>query len=273
MGLQETLEEQRKDLEEALSNEQPEVVEEAVEEVVAEEPAEEVEAEEVKEESSDEEEPKVEEKEPEIDASGYARMRRELAAEKKLRAEAEAKLTNPIEEPVADESNGINEEVMSVIQDRRIEKASQEFAGLETEFSKNVPDYEGVSNAYKQALYQSIRLQNPTKNHNQLLEDTRNKLLQTAGEYVNKGLDPIQEMYEMAKSLGMAPVQQEQAVEEVIKPDLSNIAKNKAKNAGMIAAKGSSAGGQLTREGAATLTTGEWAKLSASEKQRILYGG
>lgn len=285
MGLQETLEEQKKELEEALDKESeahPEAEEETlilIDEPIVEEVEETTEdstdeSDESAEEPTDEAKEEVKEEEPEMDVSGYARLRRELAAQKKLTADAEDKALNPITEEV-DQSQAQNNEVEDMLQERRLQKASGEFSALESEFSSNVPDFEDVSIAYKTALYQSIRVQNPRKSHVELLEETRNTLLHKASNYMNKGLDPIQEMYEEAKSLGFKalPKQEHQAQEEEIKPDLNKIAKNKSKNAGMVATQGGGAGATLTREAANELTSGEWAKLSASEKARILGGG
>ena len=278
MSLQDVQDELKAQLAEINGEEaEEEVVDDVVEEEATDEVVEET-TEEDQEETTDEE-AKVEDDEkvedPELDSTGYAKLRRELAAEKKLRAEAEAKLVNPDAKAVeVDQSEVVNQEVNDLLQERRLQKASQEFADLEEGFKANVPDYDGISNAYKSALYQSIRMQNPRKTHVQLLEDTRNTLLYKANGYINSGLDPIQELYEEAKSLGITPVAAEtEAKAEVLKPNLSNVAKNKAKNAGMVAAKGSGAGGQLTREGAVDLTAGEWSKLSAGEKARLLSNG
>lgn len=268
MGLQEVQEEIKEELAKLEGADKEEVVQEETK-IIEEAPVEEVIAEEETVEESDEEE-----KEPELDSTGYARLRRELAAEKKLRAEAEAR-NNPSEQSVEiAQDDHVNSEIADIINDRKYQKASEEFASLEEGFKSNVPDYDAISNGYKTALYQSIRVQNPEKSHSELLRETRDTMLRKAGTYVNKGLDPIQELYEEAKALGIKPIASEQEEkEEIVKPDLKNIAKNKAKNAGTIGAPGSGTGGQLTQEGAASLTTAEWSKLSAAEKTRLMSGG
>lgn len=227
---------------------------------------------EAKEEAKKDEEP--------LDDKGFARLRREKAALEKKLKDAEAKIANPDgEEKEADASTGMNEEFLDIIQERRIEKATREFAVLEEDFKKNVSDFDDISNGYKAALYQSLRLQNPRRSHVELLEDTKNVLLNKAGMYIKQGLDPIQEMYEEAKSLGFKAISKEEAKDDEgnedpeIKPDLDKIAKNKKKNAGMVGGKGAGAGGQLTRESAADMTSGEWMRLPAAEKKRILSGG
>jgi len=92
---------------------------------------------------------------------------------------------------------------------------------------------------------------------------------------MQKGLDPIEEMYHEAKELGYSapPKAVEQEEKKEIKPDLDKIAANRARNAGTAAAKGTGTSGQLTGSTAATLTAKEWAALPKAEKDRILNGG
>lgn len=242
----------------------------------AEEPQEEV-KEEVKEEPKAEEKPevKVEEKKEEEekpDAAAFARMRRELNALKKQKTEKK-------EEVAEDPQKQVNDALVEVIQTVREQKAEKEFAILESSFASQTPDYNDVSNQYKAALYNSLRLQNPRKSHAELLDMTKQSLLIKAGGYVNDGLDPIQEMYEEAKMLGFKVLPKEQPKEEAkeeepkeLKPDPAKLAANRARNAGTAGAKGAGGEGQITRAAAAELSVKDWMKLPASEKARLLGG-
>jgi len=212
----------------------------------------------------------------ELDDAGYARLRREKAAAEKRAREAEERLaalqTRETQEVVETQ---IDPAINELIEEVRINKAGREFNNLEAEFSQTTPDYEDVSNAYKAALYQSIRVQNPSMRHEQLLEETNKKLLYKASQYLNRGFNPIEEMYYEAKTLGFKarPKEVEQKEEKVLKHDLSKIAANKARNAGTAAAKGAGDRAELTLAVAAELPAHEWAKLPASEKRRLLNGG
>lgn len=241
--------------------------EEIVEEGVEEEP--EVE-EEVKEEPK--EEPKEEVKEEKLDDSAYARIRRELAAEKKRVAELEA--ANK-EEP--DPNEVINAELIDVIEERRRQKAELEFSRLEQGFAQITPGYEdtedavGIASQYKMAVYNSIRTAHPRLSHMELLDKTKETLLKKAGTYLNQGFDPIEEMYHDAVALGIKPQarQKPEVVEEgeVLKPDLSKVAANKRRNAGMAAAKGASKGAEASIEFVANGGVQEWLKLSPEQKK------
>jgi len=281
MGLQDIIDETKKELEglnaeekvvEVAEIESVEPTEEPEEDIEAEAEEDIAEEENLEEESEDKVEAKEEESEEEKN-SRFAKMRRDLAAEKKLNADLRAEKENPIPEPQSAE-DGMNREVEDIIMERRYQKATQEFEALEANFSKDVEDFDAISLAYKTAIYQSKRVLNRNKTHNELLEDTRNEILHTAANYMKQGLDPIQEMYDDAKSLGLTPVQTNHVEEKEIKPDLSKVAKNKARNSGMVAGKGSGGKADISREHAATeMTVGQWSKLSAGEKKRLLMDG
>lgn len=284
MSLQETLEETKKQLAAALDNEQ-ETKEEVNDEVTEDsetgatdaESAEEAVKESDKEEAKKEEvkaEKKEDAKEPTDDA-GWARLRREKAAAEKRAQEAEEKLQKKAE-PNEEKENPLDNELLDLIKRNRVEKAEKEFISLEGTFAAATPDYHDVSNGYKEALYHSLRIQNPRKGHGELLDMTKNALLHKAGEYASKGLDPILEMYEEARSLGFKKVEKQvkeevETKEEKKRPDLDNVARNKARNAGMAAAQGAKqGGGQITAEAASTMTTQEWSKIPQAERMRII---
>jgi hypothetical protein len=288
MGLQDTIDETKALLEEIENAKdepeaevEPQEEQEAEPEVEAEAEAEEQpEAEEETAEEEAKEEPK-EEAPKEPDASVYAKMRRlerEAQAAREKAEKLEAKMAEGaagIEDSSEDEVH-YTPEIQELIRERNIDKAEKEFMAREIDFAKSAPDYEGISNSYKKALYDSVRIQNPNKNSAELLEQTRNILLVKASTYLNKGLDPIQELYEEARSLGFkaeAPKEETASVEKEIKPDLKKVSKNRSKNAGMVGAQGSGTGGQVTREAAASMTTAEFMALPASERMRLINGG
>jgi hypothetical protein len=265
MSLEEEIERMKKELEVNENETEVNVDEEKTEQEPEKETVEEVkEPEEVKEEVK--EETKQEEK---PDAAAFARMRRELAAAKKEAEELKSKMKS---EETTDYDAKVSNDLEEILRERQITKATQEFVILEENFKSTVPDYEDISNGYKEAIYQSLKIQNPYKSHIELLNDTKMTLLVKAGQFVNQGLDPIQELYEEAKSLGIRPnvKADEPLKEEVKKPKLDVIAKNKARNGGMLGAEGSGSGGLITKEMAAEMTVAEWSKLSASEKARLL---
>ncbi len=238
------------------------------------------------EEKTNKEEPKeeVEKKEEAAakkeESAEFARLRREKNAAERENKALKEKLEGKVEKELEPEE-AINQELVDVIQQNRIQKAEKEYAMLEAAVFQENPDAEATANAYKAAIYQSIKIQNPRKSHVELLDLTKNTLLSKAGEYVRKGLNPIQELLDEAVSLGIQPQspqkEEEDEAEEVVerkKPDLDKLAKNKKRNAGTAAATGSAGGsGQLTPGKATTMSVAEWAKLPVAERQRLMRGG
>lgn len=276
MSLKEALKEMKEQLEkEELIEEKPD------DEVEIEEP--EPEEKKPEEAPAEEEKPKEEEKpeeEEKLDNNGYRRLRREKAAAEKLAsdreteiAELRAKLAAPKDDE-AEEAPRISSEMEEIVRDHRMGRAEREFQTLEAKFSANTPDYNAVSTEYALALAQSIRIQNPRMSNNQVAEETKKSLLMKASHFVNKGFDPIEELYNEAKDLGFTgkssrreePKEEEK---EEIKPDMRKVADNRKKSTGMTSSGGKSEG-QITKQAAMDLTIAEWKKLPASEKRRLM---
>jgi len=214
-----------------------------------------------------EEEPKKEEK----TADDFARERRERVAEAKRIKDAERRAEEAearaaaLEAPETAEQTEIHPDILEIIEDKKFEKAGQEFSQLEEEFKRQAPsDFEEVSTGYKVALYNSIRLDNPRLTHDQLLKETNRKLLIKAGSYYNQGLNPIEEMYHDAKSLGLS-YKQPEPKEEVKerKPDMNKVHENQKRSAGMAGAPGR---GTASFQPNTAMTIADWSK-AISEKR------
>lgn len=284
MGLQETAEELKKQIE-ALEAEETteETAEEAEDEVVEDEPSPE-ETEKV------EEEPKVEEKpaDPPLDDAGFARLRREKAEAKKEAEEARRRLAEMEEklnrltsgEPVEAVADAQTVELPSDIEEMRQErimtKAEREFQAMEAQFRQVAPDYDGVADAYAKGIFQALRVQNPRASALELADMTKKTILTKASEFLNQGYDPIEELYEEAKSLGFtaAVAELEQEVEEKPKKaSLDTLAKNRSRSANMAGASGHGSGAApMTRAALAELSAAEYAKIPIEERRRIMQG-
>jgi hypothetical protein len=287
MGLKEQMDEDRKALEEALKAEAgaDEVLEETpttddpepeqkAEEPVKDETPEEPKAEEKK------EEPKVEAKEERDDGSQRrARLARERDAYKKQVEELQEKLAVASAPKATEESpkqdSYIDSVLQEVVQEHTVSRAQRGFEIAESEFIQRNPEYIDVSKQYWTAMAASVKLQNPRMSNVQVNEATKNYILNIAEGYAQKGLNPAEEMYHDAVDLGFKARKDEPEPEEKpeLKPDLSKVAANRARNAGMAAAKGRGASAVMTKQYAATeLTTAEWAKIPKAERERLLYG-
>lgn len=280
MGLQSTIEDLRSQLEEEKKKEQElkeDIVEETNEEVEAED-------EEVKEENIPAETAKVEEKKEEVkaeeeklDNSAYARMRREKAAAERRAQELEARLqaleSSKAQEPAIDHEEHIRKEadpvLTEIVQSHRQIQAEKEFKALEDRFRQENPNYDAVAQEYALALAQSIKLQNPRLTSFEIAERTKNTILLKAADYLNKGFDPIQELYHDARDLGFTGKKESVAQEEKqLKPDLKKVAANKSRSSGMVGANGSSEG-VLTPSAAVNMTVAEWNRLPKAEKAKV----
>lgn len=277
MGLQNTIEELKVQLEEEKKKEQEiqEDIPAAEEEVVEQE---QVQEEEPVLEKVEEKKEEVKVEEEKLDNSAYARMRREKAAAEKRAQELEARLQALESAKVQDSPAQMQEEVRAfepdpvlteIVQTHRQIQAEKEFKALEDRFRQDNPNYDAVASEYALALAQSIKLQNPRLTSAEIAERTKNTILLKAADYLNRGFDPIQELYHDARDLGFTGRREEQAKpEKELKPDLKKVAANKSRSSGMAAASGTSEG-TLTPSAAINMTVAEWAKVPHSEKVKV----
>lgn len=211
-------------------------------------------------------EEKQDDQEEKIRANDFYKIRRERDALQKKLAELEGKAAQPNIQSDNDQSP----ELAEILEEHRYQRAAQEFMSLEADFAKDLPDYESITNGYKNAVYQSLKVLNPSMPQSQLIQETHREILRRAGNYYNKGLNPVQELYNEAKSLGIQPQAKEPKQEEKPKVNYDKLAANKARNAGTAGAKGMNGGGEITLETAANYSPAEWAKLPKEVKQRLL---
>ena len=302
MGLKEVMEDTKKQIEEAEKKE----AEEAKVEEPKEEPKEEEKKEEVKEEPKEKEKEELKEEpkeEPKKTPSDYARERRELKAAKLAEELAAAnariaELTKPKDEPKKEAIPDRNEDPAGWTEyelrkrDERIAKlesqtqeisrqeysekqrkeAEAEVANYESLVRQKTHDYDDVKSYYANMLAASIKIVNPRITNEKLVKVVNDRLILRASELLNEGYEnPIEKMYEEAKSLGYKPKQVEESKEE-IKPDLKKVGDNRKRNAGTAAAQGDSGNGDLTPLSASQMTNREFSRLSKEEKKRLLGG-
>jgi hypothetical protein len=157
--------------------------------------------------------------------------------------------------------------------EKLVQDAQNELLGYEDQFKKDHADYEDVKKYYVNTLAFSIKSLNPKITNDALVKAVNNQILLNASQFYNDGYaNPVEALYESAKELGYRPPKEEKEVEEK-KPDLSKVAKNRERNAGMAGAGGSGGKSELTKRYAATeMTSQEWARLPVAERERLMRG-
>ena len=239
-------------------------------------------------------------KETPVTNSDFARMRREKKAlEKKVAAfesnPAKAEKTPPeqkqtpstdeepdrVENPaawlewqnnqtakeVADMKAWQEEQQTIKDNDNLFHRATSEFHNYENEFKATTPDYDDAATFYVKQVAQSVKMLNPSITKEQLGQAVQNHILQKAGEFVGKGLDPAEELYHLAKDGGF--VKQEEAKDDgkgadkknEKKVDLKTINKNRKRSASGLSGRGANGATSYTLEQVANMTNGEIARL------------
>lgn len=222
--------------------------------------------------ASDDEEEKEAEEEKEPTNADFARMRREKAAAEKRAAELEERLAAK-DTDEGEEENPDAALIQDVIQDRKRQAARDHLATFEDDFRKQVKDYDQIAGAYAQQIARSIYVNNPRLSEREIVKRTEDTLLERAADYYNKGMNPVEEIYNDALNLGIKPQEEkEEKKEEARKPDLDTVAKNKKRSAGMAGTKGKGTGPVETKEALADMPLSEFAKIPAHELERIERG-
>lgn len=265
MSLLDQLEEDKKALKAAMEGGEEEV-EEGAEEEKEPEPAKEEPKEEPK-----KEEPKIEDPRPdsELPDAEFARIRRENAALKRKMAEKE-ELREETEQPAIDPI------MQSIIEEKQMELAARELQDMEAGFRRRVADFDEVANAYNYMVMEAVRVDNPRMSEEQIMRETKKRVLQKAAQYYNDKLDPVEELYHDGKALlerarkAQSKAESKEEPKEEPKPDLKKVAANKERNSGMMGTRGEGGRPDVTVSAAAAMTPAEWSRLSKAEKARLL---
>ena len=303
MSLEETKKELEEQIQEALKAEEK-ATEEPKEEVVEEQQKEVPDEKPLPDEPKDE--PKAEEEKPVKTPSEYAEERRQnkarLAAElaarnaelaaanariaelTKPKAENNEVIPNKEEDPMGWTEHQLKKTQEKLAQIERYteaeaqrrwkenqkKQANNEIIAYEEAVRREAKDYDDAKNFYARAVAASLKVMAPGLNGAQLEEAVADRMMLRASELYNQGYEnPVKAMYDEAKSWGYKKQQAEPVEEKEIKPDLERVAANRKRNAGTAGASSAGEGGEMTPTYAATLTNAEFAKLSASQKQKI----
>lgn len=153
-----------------------------------------------------------------------------------------------------------------------LQQAQNELVTYEDAVRKTNKDYDDVKKYYVNMLAFSMKALNPKITNDVLVKAVNHQVLMTASQYLNEGHEnPVQAIYDSMKNMGYQPTQKETNEIEEKKPDLSKVAKNRERNAGMAGSSGGSGRGEMTKHYAATeLTAAEWAKLPTAERERLM---
>lgn len=152
--------------------------------------------------------------------------------------------------------------------------ALSEIQGYEAEVRQSAEDYDDVKKYYANMLAASIKIVNPKITNERLQKVVEERMISRAAELYNDGhVNPIAAMYQEAKSLGYQGSRassDEGKEEKEIKPDLSKVAANRARNAGTAAAQGKGERGEITKAVAASMTNDEFRRLPVAERKRLM---
>lgn len=168
-------------------------------------------------------------------------------------------------------------EVRGYIQEETRGKATTELRqaaisqlnSFENDVVRDNPDYPQAKQYYATMVATFVKGLHPDITNQQLSVAVENEMIKRAGRFMRDGHEnPVQAMYEEAKTWGFKPQPAEQEEKE-LKPDLDKIAANKARNSGMAGAGGKGGSAEITPKVAATMTNAEFARLKPEEKKKI----
>lgn len=171
-----------------------------------------------------------------------ARLERELAAEKE---EAAAK--------------------------RELQGAINEMSTYEEAYSQKVPHYNDAAKHVQRVIAASIKLLEPTISPEKLAEKTIKTYLGKAAAAYQQGIDPAAAIYQEATKLGYAYKPAEPEAKDPKQDNFRKVAENK-KRSGMAGTSGSGGIPATTASTAVDLPLDEFARLSPTELERIMYG-
>jgi hypothetical protein len=157
-----------------------------------------------------------------------------------------------------------------------IRNAIEEFTGIEQSYKGQNPDYLNAISHARNKYADSIKTLYPKMTDSQINTAIDHEILKFASECSQKGLNPAEELYDMAiERFGyakQAPKVEEPAKPEPkaekrpdLKPDLRVVSNNKKRSATPLAGGGRGGSIPLTKEMADDLTLGEFSKLTPDQ--------
>lgn len=237
------------------------------------------------------EETKKEEEQPKATPDVYYKLREEARKREALEKELAALKTPtkaPIPSPDEDieghlkgELEQVKETLNSVLgvvgQDLLVKKEEQEIESafeilgqFEKRITQEKPDYEQARNHLAKIYAEEYKLKNPDLKGKHLIQAVAKEIIAVADYAAANNQDPAAFIYERASLYGYKPEAKEVKQEPAKKqPDLTKIAANKEKSAGMAAAASSGAANILTFEMLEKMSNEERAKLTATDWARM----
>lgn len=119
-----------------------------------------------------------------------------------------------------------------------VSKAIQNFSRIEQDFSEKTPDYEDASAFMVQKMAQGVQAIYPMATKDQITQFVNNQILSMADGFAQQSLNPVEELYHMAKERYGFTGKKEDA--PVKKASISTIAANKRRSISALSGGGNS---------------------------------
>lgn len=254
---------------------------------------EEVDIEEIEEDEAKEEKEPEKEKEQQLDASAYAKLRREKRElQERIEALEAAKAPPVVVDTDAEPSKEDAYEEWLEWKDQQIEKkvaklqehhdkaererqtnelwngAIKEFQSFENAFQKKTPDYEAASEHMRTRLADAMSLTNPDATPQEINTKVSNYILQNAARAAQDGYDPAEYLYREAKNK-FGFTKQAEATAPKKQVDLKRIDSNRKKSASPLQSGGQTSSNHVSLESIAGMSMAQFAKLSPSQLREL----
>lgn len=238
------------------------------------------------------------------EASAWAKMRREaraLAAEKAELARKLEELQRPKQQEQKEEKKEVTDEpdksenygawlewknaklesqIKAISEDIGKQKAESEqtktytsavdeLNGYVDEFAKKQPDVKEAGDHVVKELKKSISLLNPDWNDKQVTAEVGHTILKMASSAAVKGLNPAEELYDIAIERFGYTKKEQQAKQEDTRKSISAIAANKKRSASPLQGGGQSGTVPLTKQSIADMDLSEFSKLTPSQLRAL----
>ena len=159
-------------------------------------------------------------------------------------------------------------------------QAITEFNEIRDDYIKKNPDYVNAFTHGYDAYAKAIKMMRPDLTGQQIVQMVDREMLKFAGTCVAKGLNPAEELYDMAiERFGYVPnakksveeveepeaEEVEEAPREAPRPKLKKIAETRKRSASPLMGGGQGGKGPLTKEAAANMSLGDMMNLDPSD--------
>lgn len=157
-------------------------------------------------------------------------------------------------------------------QQQTYKEAIEELGKLAVEFAADKPNYNQVAEFFQQKIKDGLSVLYPSATPQQIAQATAQQIMSLAGQYARQGLNPVEEMYDLAvNKYGYQDPDPELETQTDTKPkiDLNKVEQSKKRSATSLKAGGRNGSLALSLDNVGEMSIADFSKLTPEQRAEL----